>query len=392
MISASALEQPMTSAPLGPVPLTLVPDLVGPTRRDEFAAELAEAESLLAAKRYRESARAFEELSPALRPHRDLALRSRLGESWARMYLGEVESAVTLLDDARAFAEDPAFTDIDRADVLFRLGCCRLKLSAVANAVSLFTLALTMCEREGGPDRLRANILVWRSRCYQRQRDWDSARTDVECALELAQALGDSASIANVYFQASLIAERDGQCLIARMYAEEAKTRYADLNDRANVGRLLNNLGGLAFLLGKPEEATAYLAEAFQIACEVENDADGGQAISSLAQVNLRLGNAELAATQARRALELIDGRIDFLDEIGNAQLVLGGALTAQERYAEADTCLRAAEASFEQLGSNSHRAAACVARGDLARSCGDTDGAADLYRSAAEQLQDFHF
>jgi tetratricopeptide (TPR) repeat protein len=392
MLSASAPEQLMTPAPVRSAPLELVPDLVGPSRRDELEAELADAENLLAAKCYRESAQAFEDLSPALRAHRELTLRSLLGESWARMYLGELESAVTLLDEARALAEHSAFTDIDRADVLFRLGCCRFKLSVVANAVSLFTLALTLCEREGGPDRLRANILVWRSRCYQRQRDWDSARADVERALELAQALGDSASIANVYFQASLIAERGGQWLIARMYAEEAKTRYENLNDRANVGRLLNNLGGLAFLLRKPEEATAYLAEAFEIACEVENDADAGQAISSLAQVNLRTGNAQLAETQAQRALELLEGRIDFLDEIGNAQLVLGRALAVRERYDEADLWLCAAEASFEQLDSDSHRAAACVARGDLARSRGDTDGAADLYRRAAEQLQDFHF
>jgi tetratricopeptide (TPR) repeat protein len=364
----------------------------GPTRSDELAAELADAETLLAAKRYREAARAFEELSPSLGAHRDLSFRTHLGESWARMYLGELDGAVALLEEARAIAEGSGFTDLDRAEVLYRLGCCRFKLSATANAVSLLTLALTMCERECGPDRLRANILTWRSRCYQRQRDWNSAQTDVEHALELAKSLEDTQSIANVYFQASLIAERGGQWLIARMYAEEAKERYETLNDRANVGRLLNNLGGLAFLLHKPEDAAAYLAEAYEIACEVENDADAGQAISSLAQVNLRTGEARLAETQAHRALELLEGRIDFLDEIGNAQLVLGRALAAQERYGEADSWLRAAEASFDQFDSDSHRAAAWVARGDLARSCGDPDGAADLYRRAAEQLQDLHF
>ena len=310
-------------------------------------------------------------------------------------YLGETIE-YSSLHACRSTLEDPTesapFTDAHRADVLYRLGCCRFKLSATANAVSLLTLALELCEGEGGNDRLRANILDWRSRCYQRQRDWNAARTDIERALELAQALGDAPAVANVYFQASLIAERGGEWLVARMYAEEAKERYERLNDRANVGRLLNNLGGLAYLLQKPNEATAYLAEAFEIACEVENDADAGQAISSLAQVNLRTGHPELAEAQARQALELLDGRVDYLDEIGNTQLVLGNALAAEGRYDESDTCLRSAEASFDQVGSDSHRAAAWIARGDLARLRHDTDGAADLYRRAAEQLQDFHF
>jgi tetratricopeptide (TPR) repeat protein len=386
-VTASAFEQQTTQPPHAPAALTLVP-----TRRDELEVELVEAERMLAAKRYREAARAFENVAPALRPHPDFAFRSLLGESWARMYLGDPEGAITLLDRARDLSETSSFTDSHRAEVLFRLGCCRFKLSVTANAVSLLTLALELCEGEGGNDRLRANILDWRSRCYQRQRDWDAARSDIERALELTQALGDAPAAANVYFQASVIAERGGQWLIARMYAEEAKERYEALEDRANVGRLLNNLGGLAFLLNKPDEATAYLAEAFDIACEVKNNGDSGQALSSLAQVSLRTGDAELAESHARQALTLLEGRVDFLDEIGNAQLVLGNALAAQGRYDEADTCLRAAETSFDSLGSDSHRAAAWVARGDLARLRADTDGAADLYRRAAEQLQDLHF
>ena len=44
------------------------------------------------------------------------------------------------------------------------------------------------------------------------------------------------------------------------------------------------------------------------------------------------------------------------------------------------------------QLSSGSHRAAAWVAQGDLARRRADDAGAAELYRRAAEALQDFRF
>ena len=83
---------------------------------------------------------------------------------------------------------------------------------------------------------------------------------------------------------------------------------------------------------------------------------------------------------------------VDHLDEIGNAQLVLGRSLLEQGRLDEADKLFSAAESSFDQLSSASHRAAAWIAQGDLAGRQGDDRRAARLYRCAAEALQDFHF
>jgi hypothetical protein len=51
-----------------------------------------------------------------------------------------------------------------------------------------------------------------------------------------------------------------------------------------------------------------------------------------------------------------------------------------------------AADQTFEQLSSVSHRAAAWVAQGDLARKRNEDREAARLYRRAAEALQDFRF
>jgi len=116
------------------------------------------------------------------------------------------------------------------------------------------------------------------------------------------------------------------------------------------------------------------------------------QAVSSLAQIHLRTGNIEQAEGQARHALQLLEGHEDYLDETGNAQLVLGRALLEQGRLDEAETAFGNAEASFDQLGSASHRAAAWVARGDLAARRGDDRLAAHLYRTAAEALQDVRF
>jgi tetratricopeptide (TPR) repeat protein len=66
--------------------------------------------------------------------------------------------------------------------------------------------------------------------------------------------------------------------------------------------------------------------------------------------------------------------------------------LLEQDRLDEAAEMFDCAETSFEQLSSASHRAAAWVAKGDLAAKLGDDRKAAHLYRRAAESLQDFRF
>jgi tetratricopeptide (TPR) repeat protein len=368
---------------------------VSSTERERTESAIARAEAALESSEYQT---ALDELAPldgrldALGAP-DLQFRALLAEAWARMYVGDVRQAIALLERARTIAEAPSFTDVDRAEVLYRLGACRWKLSSISTAIALFTQALDLADRSGLPcDRLRSHILEWRARSFQRQRDWEAAREDVERALELAESLNDRHTVAHVYFQASLIAERNGRWVLARSYAERAKAIYEEVADRVNAGKLLNNLGGISFLLGKPDEAITHLKDAFRVALDVGSDVDAGYAVSSLAQVHLRTGQSELAEEQARKALELLDNREEFIDEIGNAQLVLGRALLEQGRADEAGEAFSLAEASFAKLSSASHQAAAWVAQGDLAARLGDDRKAAHLYRRAAEALQDFRF
>ncbi len=180
--------------------------------------------------------------------------------------------------------------------------------------------------------------------------------------------------------------------MLARTYAEQAKSQYEDLADRANVGRLTNNLGVVEFLLGKPDVAIEHFKQAFSVALELGRDEEAATAVSSLAQVHLRTGNVEKAEEQALQALEIIGEREDMLDEIGNARLVLGRALLEQGRFDEAEEAFAGSDDAFAQLSSVSHRAAAWVAQGDLATKRGDERRAAVLYRRAAEALQDFRF
>jgi tetratricopeptide (TPR) repeat protein len=86
-----------------------------------------------------------------------------------------------------------------------------------------------------------------------------------------------------------------------------------------------------------------------------------------LATVHLHLADYDAADEHARKALDLLEGRDDFPDEIGQSHIVLGRSLLERGRLEEAEACFRAADAVFEQMASVSHRAGAWVALGDLA-------------------------
>jgi tetratricopeptide (TPR) repeat protein len=368
---------------------------VSADERSRVEAMLARAEALANSHQYDEAIEELENSRTAVLATGAVELEARAiqTEAWARMERGEIRPALDLLERCRTLTEGPGFSDVDRAQVLFRMGACRYHLSSIASAVALFSEALKLCESSQLPcDLLRSEILNWRSRCYRRQRDLEAAREDVERALELAAAIDDERTMASVYLQASLVSERMGHWVLARSYAERAKAYCERLNDERNVGRLLNNLGGLNFQLGNPERAVEDLKNAYRVLLEKGSDAEAGNVVSSLAHVHLATGQVQVAEEEARHALDLLADREDFLVDIAPTQLVLGRALLEQGRLDEAQEMLRTAEASAEQLESISHRAAAWMAQGDLAARRGEDATAARLYRNAAEALQDVRF
>jgi len=368
---------------------------VSTEERTKVEAMLGRAEALTESHKYEEATEAFREARPSVdrTGASTLELRALAGEAWSLQESGDVRHAVELLQQARGLVERADFSDVDRADVLFRLAVCRYKLSSTSTAIALFDEALELADRSGLPcDLLRSDILQRRSRCHRRLRDYIAARDDVERALELAQDLGDRAAIANAYFQASLVSQRQGHYVLSRSYAQRAKELYQQLNDERNVGRLLLMLGGLTLLLGDEEHAVEHLKASYSRALDTDSPADAAQALEGIARVHLNRGEYDQADELARKALALLQGREDYLHEVCPSQLVLGRALMERGRLEEAEECFRAADAAAEQLASISHRTEAWVALGDLAARRGEDREAARLYRNAAEALQEIRF
>jgi tetratricopeptide (TPR) repeat protein len=359
---------------------------------ERVAEEASAAERLLEAHAYDHALTAFRAAreSPSAAAAPALSLRLLAGEAWALVRTGRLDEAMAVLEDAAAVAVMPGLADADRGQVVFMVGVVRYHESSITDAIVLFDEALVLAEgADERTDRLRSDIFHWRARCHRRNRDWVAAEEDIERALELAEASSDVRRIADALFQASLVAQRQGRWVLARTYAERSRVLFEELGDRATTARLLNNLAGLNHLLGSPERSIELLEEAFAIFVELDLAVDAGYVCSSLAEIRLDLGDDELADAQARRALDLLDGRPDHLQEIGTAELALGRSLAAQGRLDEAERWLARAEATSERASSDSHRSSAWLARGDLESRRGNDEVAAGLYRRAARALQD---
>src|SRR4051812_11395244 len=91
--------------------------------RSEIVAVLERADQLIAHSRYAEAVEGLSGTPTPAVSTPELALRVLFAESWAQMYLGNLDRAVNVMERARALAEGPAFNEIDRAEAMFRFGC-----------------------------------------------------------------------------------------------------------------------------------------------------------------------------------------------------------------------------------------------------------------------------
>jgi tetratricopeptide (TPR) repeat protein len=300
-----------------------------------------------------------------------------------------MEDALGELGEARLAAEALGASDAV-ALALYRSGVVRYKMGSLATAASLLDEALATCQSTREPsDALRARIFNARAKIRRRQKDFTAAAEDVEQALELAHGLNDDRVLAETYLDASLVAERRNEYTLAREHAEHSKALFERVSDHEYVGKLLNNLGQLRAITGKPEEAVPLLQESFRIAVEQDNRVDAAFAASSLASARMHSGDLEGAIESGYRAIELLSRRLEYREEEGNARIVIGRAALGLGRIDEAESSFKAAVDCFTAVETVSHLAGAWVALGDVAAGRGDEGRAAELYRQAAEALQD---
>ena len=311
------------------------------------------------------------------------------GETWALIRLGKVTEAAELLGEARVTAEAGTGTVDEQAEIAYLTAVCCYTLSTMAAAHVEFARALALLDEAEEPnDRLRSDIYQWRSRCYRRQRDWEAAREDIDRSLELVEALDDTRRSAEVNLQASLVAERQGRWVLARRYAETSRDLFEAVGDIVTMARVLNNVGGLNHRSATTTPRSRSSQEAFAIFVDAQLEAEAGYVLSSLAEIHRERGELAEAESIAQRALVLLEGRRDHVQEIGTAQLVLARAHLGQGDLEQAEGVLAEVDESYALTESISHQARSWMVRGELELLRENETEAARLYREAATALQ----
>jgi len=357
---------------------------------DRVASDLADGERLLDRHHYDEAAELFRGLREYLTPAAPSWAYhgATRGETLALIRLGRLDEAAGLLDEARGLAEGEHAT-VEQADVEYLTALRAYATSDISTARARFGRALGLLDAaEESDSRLRSDIHLWRSRCSRRERDWDAAREDIERALELCEDLGDVHRGAEANLQASLVAERQGRWVLARRYAQACLELCESAGDVVSAGRVLNNLAGLNHSLGDDDVAVAQLREAFQIFVDAHLDVEAGYVLSSLAEIHRSRGDLDQAETAADRALTLLANRVDHVQEIGTAQLVLARTHLERGELERAEDILASVDRSYELAESVSHRARSWMTRADLELQRANDAEAARLYRQAAVALQ----
>ncbi len=179
------------------------------------------------------------------------ALRLLRGEAWALIRTGDLDAAMSALEEAAALAVGRRLHG--RRSRGGRVPGRRRPLLAVEHPRG--DRPLRPGARPRGRlvvrlDRLRSDIFHWRSRCHRRNRDWVAAAGGHRAGAGARRSVRRPRRVADALFQASLVAQRQGRWVLARTDAERSRALFEELGDRATAARLLNNLAGLDHLLG----------------------------------------------------------------------------------------------------------------------------------------------
>ncbi|WP_236579657.1 helix-turn-helix domain-containing protein [Streptomyces sp. HM190] len=296
---------------------------------------------------------------------------------------GRLEEAVTRYEYLHA-------ASLDRPDMVPRLPTvialcrCYRELGDLSHAIEVAEATLAELEKlQLRPTVIGIELLSTLVGVYMERGDMHRAAYLATQAIEQAGTVTDSRALGAAYWNASVVMHRNGNTADALTLIEKALAIYGEGEDQRALARLRN---AYAMLLlqsetAKPEVARDVLEQSLTSLREVGSSIDIAYCLSALAQVELRLGNAEAAIGHAERALELLgpDHRLQSARNhlvLAAARLALGDRESAQDAYERGALMLEASEA-------NRQAAFAWAELAEILKLCGEDERAVWAYRQS---------
>ncbi|GGY11877.1 helix-turn-helix domain-containing protein [Streptomyces minutiscleroticus] len=294
------------------------------------------------------------------------------------------------LEEAVARFESLHEASLDHPDLVPRLPTvialcrCYRELGNLSHAIEVAEATLAELDKfQLRPTVIGIELLSTLVGVYMERGDMHRAAYLATQAIEQAGTVTDSRALGAAYWNASVVMHRNGNTADALTLIEKALAIYAEGEDQRALARLRN---AYAMLLlqsetAQPELAHDVLEQSLTSLREVGSSVDVAYCLSALAQVELRLENAEAAIDHAEQALELL-GTGHRLQSARNylvlaaARLALGDRESAQQAHERGALMLEASEA-------NRQAAFAWAELAEILRLCGEDERAVWAYRQS---------
>jgi predicted ATPase len=232
----------------------------------------------------------------------------KVAEVWealgdARMRLARYEQAAEAFREARRLADDEP---VEQARLMQKEATAPLRLGKYPPALRKLTQALKTLENVEEPAAAaqRARLVAWYATVLQYQRRATETVAWCERAIDEAERAGAEDALAQAYFildWAYIALGREQEAV----HGPHAAEIYERLGNLERLAWVLNNMGGLAYIFGRWDEAV----ELFDRACgtfkRIGDEAHASIASVNIAEIRSDQGRAEEAEPLFRAALEI---------------------------------------------------------------------------------------
>ena len=294
---------------------------------------------------YRRALTAARTLHP---PEAELAA---IWEALAKAYThtGEPQRALDALTAARKHAGDDP---LRRAHLLHRQGTVLVERAGQASrGARWFARGLREVESLPGREAGAARAQLVASMAQLRQRQGRSADAVTLCrrAIEEAEAAGEEAALAHALCVLDWALAFSGRPREPG-HSERALEIYVRLNDADRESAVLNNMGGIAYLTGRWDEAVELYARAADASRRAGDAATAAFGDCNLAEVLIDQGRLEEAEQRLVRVRRVWAGVSDEAG-VAYATALLGRVAVRAGRGEEGRALLAEATARFRELG-----------------------------------------
>jgi tetratricopeptide (TPR) repeat protein len=301
--------------------------------------------------------------------------------------LGELDEAVAVLEPlVREALQNHSY--LQAATLASTLVTVYIEAGDLTRSVELGEEVLAEIEANGigGTDehlRLASSIL-W---SYYERGDLLFATHRAAELIRLAEEKGSHRGRGSIYWNASLVAEGRGDLTEARRLAERALAYLSEGAASRDLPRLRLHFAWLLLRSEPPDPTLAleHLEAAVRGLELVGSEVELAKCDFEVGRAHLLLGRPELAEEHARVGLDRLATGEAML-EVCDGRLLLGDALAAQGRVAEAKECYRWAAGMFGMMSAGREAATVWRSLGDRMMANGDAEGAAKAYEAALRE------